>query len=391
MKAFTLPPRDIGQLLERHRRLETIPDLVPVHELFSEILQIADQFVPSEAGSLLLDDPAVKVQSADNSASNELVFVACYGEKAEQLLGQRIPAAQGIVGRTYLSGEAYFSSDVSNDRHFSNSIDEATSYTTRSVICVPIKIELSTCGVLELINRRGSAQYRQSELDLLQIFAGYISTSLQNALDASRYRELAKRDDLSGLYNDRHFNFKLSEEIQRAEAQGLDLSLIFLDLDYFKSVNDRFGHLVGSQTLREVGLLLSSVVPAERGIAARYGGDEFVIIVFDTGLQAAQRLAEEILAQIRSTSLVREPEIGDGRTVRENVRITASLGVASYRHCRFKSTDSEVRKYELIRMADQAMYDAKESGRNRICFRAAASDTVGPALERRGAPHSHSI
>ena len=124
---------------------------------------------------------------------------------------------------------------------------------TQSLLSVPIQIGRSTCGVLELVNRRGGDGFGDRDMELLLIFAGYISTSLQNVLDANRYRELAKIDDLTGLYNDRYFNQALSESLEEAERDGSDLSLIFLDLDRFKEVNDEHGHLVGSQTLREVG------------------------------------------------------------------------------------------------------------------------------------------
>jgi diguanylate cyclase (GGDEF)-like protein len=372
MKTATLSAQEIGRLLDRQRRLDNIPDQIPANELFQEILRIANQFVPSEAGSVLIDDPVLKVKNLRRRENNELVFVACFGDMADQLLGRRIKADRGIVGKTYLSGAPYISSDVRKDKYHYKQFDRAYDYHTKSIISVPIFIERSAIGVLELINRRDRVAFVESELQLLKIFAGYISTSLQNVLDGNRYRELAKRDDLTGLYNDRYFNTRLSEEIELSEKQGLDLSLIFLDLDHFKQVNDVHGHLVGSQTLREIGLTLVSAVQPERETLARYGGDEFVIIVPGANLERAMEVAEQIRAKIESTALYIEPEFVGTEPVKIEGVITASVGVASYREIAYSSEEKILRKNEFIRLADQAMYDAKGTGRNRVCYRQSA-------------------
>ncbi len=341
---------------------------MPVHEIFEEILAISDQFVPSEAGSVLIDDPQIKVQHPWDAGENELVFVACYGDKSEQLIGRRMRASDGIVGKCYMTGEPVLSRDTSTDRDHFGDFDAETEHQTLSVVCVPIRIGTSTIGVLELLNRKGGGHYVPQELELLQIFAGYISTSLQNILDANRYRELAKRDDLTGLYNDRYFNQKLSEEVDRAEHDGGELSLIFLDLDHFKAVNDTHGHLVGSQTLREVGLILARTVTEERATVARYGGDEFVIIVPGYGVEACRELAEEIRARVENSMFRIDPGQETGVMLRAGT-ISASIGVASYQDMRFDPDDKlRRRKNEFIRLADQSMYEAKAQGKNRVCL-----------------------
>ncbi|HUP23471.1 MAG TPA: sensor domain-containing diguanylate cyclase [Thermoanaerobaculia bacterium] len=366
MRVVTIPADEIARLLDRQRRLLTSPEEAPLPELFEEILGIANQFVPSESGSVLIDDPRLKVTNRWQPDSNELVFVACFGEKADQLVGRRMRASDGIVGKVYLTGEAILSPEAQRHASFFPGIDREVGYTTNSVVCVPIRMGSSTCGVLELINRRGRGSFDESELELLRIFAGYISTSLQNVLDAARYRELAKRDDLSGLYNDRFFNEHLSDEVERVERQGGDLCLIFLDLDHFKAVNDRHGHLVGSQTLREIGLTLSRVASSETSTVARYGGDEFVVIISHCGMSGGLEVGERIRRAIAETQF--EIDAGPaGRVVLAPGTVTASLGVASYRELEFpEELPLHYRKNEFIRAADQAMYDAKASGKNRI-------------------------
>jgi diguanylate cyclase (GGDEF)-like protein len=368
VKTTTLPAEDISRLLDRQRKLTTASDQIQVHELFEEILRIANQFVPSESGSVLIDDPHLKVRNQWRPENNELVFVACFGEKAEQLIGARMRAGDGIAGKVYLTGRPILSAEARRHASFYAEFDRQTSYQTRSLVCVPIRLGVSTCGVLELINRQHRDSYDERELELLQIFAGYISTSLQNVLDANRYRELAKRDDLTGLFNDRYFNQRLSDEVERAERTGGDLSLVFLDLDHFKNINDRHGHLVGSQTLREVALVLGRTGSEGGAIVSRYGGDEFVIIIPGVDLEGGLAVAERVRNAVASAEF--RIEIGPGRQVRlESGTVTASLGVASYRTMHFPSAvELHDRKNEFIRAADQAMYQAKARGKDRVFF-----------------------
>lgn len=367
MKAWTLNDVDMSKLLLRHRHPDSLPDELSLATLFREVLRLSGRFVPAESGSVLIDDPVLKLQQPRRPEQNELVFVACFGEKAEQLLGKRVRADQGIVGQTYQTGEAYISSDVTQDPNFSSDVDKVTGHHTQSIISVPIRVGASTCGVLELINHRDRVNFVNEELELLKMLAGYISTSLQNILDAKRYQEETKRDDLTGLANDRHFNHQLTEELKRADREHVDLCVIFLDLDHFKEVNDEYGHLTGSQTLQRIGLVLASAVGTERATVARYGGDEFVVVVPNADRRQALRLAESSRHRIETAVLV----IQQGNDLAEPItiagRITASIGVASYRDLDRNDRPLGTVKNDLIRRADQAMYLAKAAGKNRVC------------------------
>ena len=117
---------------------------------------------------------------------------------------------------------------------------------------MPIVVGESICGILQLANRRSGGPYTPRDKELLRIFAAYMSSSIQNALDAIRARAQARIDDLTGLANSRYFHTRLEEEIARADRDGTELSMLFIDLDRFKEVNDRFGHLAGSWTLQKV-------------------------------------------------------------------------------------------------------------------------------------------
>ena len=155
-----------------------------------------------------------------------------------------------------------------------------------------------------------------------------MSSSIQNALDAIRARAQARIDDLTGLANTRYFHTRLEEEIGRADREGTNLSLLFIDLDRFKEVNDRFGHLTGSWTLQKVGKLLGDNAPAA-ALVARYGGDEFVVILPGADRVRAEQTAESLRLAIDDAELF--DSTPSAPTPTPLLRVTASLGVASYR------------------------------------------------------------
>jgi diguanylate cyclase (GGDEF)-like protein len=272
----------------------------------------------------------------------------------------------GIVGAIYQSGIPYLSKDVSSDDKFYDAIDKKTQYESKSILAMPIKIYDSVVGVIELINRKEKANYDERDLSILEIFASYTSTLIKNALDARRFEDLSKRDNLTGLYNDRYFHERLDTETHKAIEDGSDLSLIFFDLDHFKGVNDTHGHLIGSQVLKEVAIIVEKVFLDSGAASARYGGDEFVILMPGCSLERSNDYGETLREAIEGKIFVsEEPSPGEPPLNIEGV-ITCSVGVASLK--KEDGTELKEMKAALIREADRAMYRAKDLGKNRVCL-----------------------
>jgi diguanylate cyclase (GGDEF)-like protein len=367
---LTLSPEEIARFFVRARRDQDTEHWdVRLDAALREILERANDFVPSESGGILLDDPRAKLAG---SPAPRLTFIAAFGPASQQSIGRRIPSDKGFAGRVYGGGRPAQTDHLEADDPifpiFPISPTLLTAATEpaslRSVVGVPIVVGESICGMLVLANRRIGGPYSPRDKELLRIFAAYMSSSIQNALDAIRARALARVDDLTGLANSRYFHTRLEEEIARADREGTDVSMCFIDLDRFKEVNDRFGHLAGSWTLQKVAHLLAGKAPAA-ALLARYGGDEFVVILPGANLERATETAEA-LRQAIADAVFFEPGAEGEVSAVPLPRITASLGVASYRDHLAPGGTARRRESTFLRLADSAMYRAKANGRNRV-------------------------
>lgn len=344
----------------RTRAGAAIFDDVDLGAQLTQLLERARALVPALAGFVLLDDPLRKVADREQ---NDLWFVTAFGPLGDQLPGTRLPAGRGIASKVYVTGRPHLAADVPADPSFSE-VDRPAGGGTHSVVAAPIALGSTVCGVIELVDRVGGDRFDERDLALLEIFAGYTSSTLQNALDAKRAAELARRDDLTGLSNDRWLHHRLVEMITEANETGRPLALIFFDLDRFKSVNDTHGHLAGSQVLREIGFLMRRTITDSGALLARYGGDEFVVCLPDAPAPYGEASAEEIRASIEHSVFI-DQAYGDAiPALHLSGTVTASLGVAHYH------PDTEARPHAsaraLLQRADTAMYAAKSAGRNRV-------------------------
>ena len=178
------------KLLNRHKKHTDIGYEVNLGTTLKEILTWANKFVPSESGSIMLDDPVIKL---DPKKEGRLYFAASFGKGSASLVGTSLPDKRGIFGETYRKSKPCISKDVKKDDKFYAKVDEQIGFRTFSIICAPIEIDGSTIGVIELINRKDRINYDGKDLALLEIFAGYTATLIQNALIARNLEEISIR------------------------------------------------------------------------------------------------------------------------------------------------------------------------------------------------------
>jgi diguanylate cyclase (GGDEF)-like protein len=217
------------------------------------------------------------------------------------------------------------------------------------VLVVPMRGGASETGVAWVF--ADGRPFDEGSREQARLVAGYATLALANAERYHRAKERAFVDDVTEVYNARYLLQATEREIQRAERSGKELSVLFLDLDRFKRVNDEHGHLVGSQVLRRLSEVLAECI-RQVDTLARYGGDEFTILLVDTAHDAAYGVAERIRRTVADTLFE-----GEGGAP---IRLTISIGVAT----------SPLHAHErdaLLDVADKAMYRAKSLGRNCVC------------------------
>jgi diguanylate cyclase (GGDEF)-like protein len=226
---------------------------------------------------------------------------------------------------------------------------EAAGWRPAALLVIPIHGDDAEAGIVALVDDgRG---FGPDELEQASIVASHARAAVRNAERYNQAKEKAFIDDVTEVYNARYLLSTAEHEIRRAERYDGRLSVLFLDLDRFKRVNDEHGHLVGSQTLRELSRMLQQSV-RQVDTLARYGGDEFTILLVDTPHDEAMAIAERIRRQVE------ERVFESARDA--SLHLTVSVGVGTYpQHGRERDA--------LLEAADKAMYLAKSRGRNRVC------------------------
>src|SRR5579862_7576104 len=299
----------------------------PVHMLNQIVGEIQKNFSFDHIGIGLLD-----------YGTKEIEIKAEAGATAHAM-GKRIQLGIGILGRVARTGERAL---VQNGTAGQMGAILAGS---RSVLCIPIIYGETLLGALNIESRRESAFFPQDVL-ILNTLADLLATALHNAFVFQKLQQQSITDGLTGIKTRRFFWESLSAEWKRASRSGRPFSVVLIDLDKFKEVNDSMGHFEGDLVLARVGRLLEQK-SRQQNVVARYGGDEFIILMPETGPEQAETLAERLRQWMASDPMLAEH------------RITGSFGVASFPTHGFSIED-------IIRVADAGMYVSKRSGGNRV-------------------------
>lgn len=332
--------RTVEQLAAFNELAKALTSTLEVREVLQLVMSKTSEMLrPTNWSLMLLDEQ-----------SGQLYFEIAVGVGSDALKGMRISPGEGIAGHVFKTGLPIRVDDVSRDPRFSRRFDEATDFTTSSVIAVPLQSRGRVLGVMELVNGPGMPQFTNDDLQAVVAIADYAAIAIENARNFQRVQELTITDEHTGLYNARHLRSLLPAEVERSKRFQHPLSLVFLDLDRFKQVNDTHGHLVGSALLMEVGEVLRTCI---RGVdfAFRYGGDEFALLLIETDAVGAAAVGERVREAIRSHAFQQSRGL--------SLKLTASIGVAT---CPDVGDEVDA----LIRAADEAMYRVKAAGRDGV-------------------------
>jgi diguanylate cyclase (GGDEF)-like protein len=247
------------------------------------------------------------------------------------------------------TGEVFSSADVSGDRRLVRTEGTASA----AAIGLPLESRGGVVGALVAIDRVAAAReprFERATLNVLRTALEPAAIALDNGVRMQRAEALSVTDDLTQLYNSRYLAQVLRRETKRASRNGRPLSLLFIDLDGFKSINDKHGHLFGSRALVEAaGVIRASA--RETDIVARFGGDEFALVLPDTGTDGAFFVGERIREKIAAWVFL--------QSIGLNISLTVSVGVATL-------PDVASSAEQLIQAADEAMYAVKDGGKNGI-------------------------
>jgi diguanylate cyclase (GGDEF)-like protein len=334
--------RQVARLSLFHEVGKALFSTLDLQKILQTIMEkISDLLQPDTWSLLMLDEN-----------TQELYFEIAIGSGAEKLRDVRLKLGEGIAGWVAQHGEPLLVENTAQDSRFTPKVDELTHTETRSIVCVPIKAHDHVLGVIELVNALGKPSFGVEDIPILKSLADYAAIALENARYVQRIHELTITDDCTALFNARHLNFVLDTEIYRSNRYGYEFSIVFIDLDHFKQVNDAYGHLVGSKLLWMIG---DSIKGHLRMIdyAFRYGGDEFVVLLPQTSKENALMVVRRVRDLLTNRVFFVEEKM--------NIKVTASFGVASF------PVDGRTRK-ELLRKADEAMYIVKNSTRNNIAL-----------------------
>src|SRR5262245_25503712 len=332
-------------LRSRIERRDALLDIVRAVNTTLEPPKIAELIV--ERASTWLPTPCWAVVCAD--LSGQLSVLADRGLSPE--MG---PSVHHVATWVMNNGQEFVTADLAHDARI-------TGGSAGAVIAFPLSCRGRRVGALVALDRDASAREPRlaaSMLRAVHVLLEPASVALDNAQLLKRAEALSVTDDLTRLYNSRYLNLVLRRETKRASRSGRPLSLLFIDLDGFKGINDTHGHLYGSRALVEVAAVIRQSA-RETDVVARFGGDEFALVLPDTGGEGAFAVGERIRERICAHRFL----AGDGL----DIHLTASVGVATL-------PDVAASAEELVQAADKAMYQVKESGKNGIVAAIAPAD-----------------
>lgn len=325
-------------------------------DLLDSIFKVATGLVRGERASLMLRE----------DASTDFVIAKAVGIADEVRTQVRVRQGEGVVGTVAASKRSLLVR--ASDPVAGRTDAEPGRYRTASFLSVPILVDDESRGVLNVADPVGGTSFGEDDLITLELLAAHISACLLQREQGEAMQRLVETDPLTWLFNRRHFDRRLEAEVNRALRAEHLLGLLMIDVDKFKTINDRFGHRTGDNVLRAVASCIQQAVRLY-DVPTRYGGDEFAVILPEADSEVASRVARRVLEKTAAQPL--PPELAAA-----GMTISLSIGIATFPR---PSADTA----GLLEFADIAMYKAKEAGGGIRVWE--HSFAAGP----RGAIHHH--
>jgi diguanylate cyclase (GGDEF)-like protein len=252
-----------------------------------------------------------------------------------------MPSNAGLTNRAFSSGMSVLENDVRNVPGYIAGFKE-----TAAEMCIPLVFFGEKLGILAVESSAVGA-FQPEDLPTLESVADMCAAAIQNARYIERAKELAYLDGLTGIFNRRFFEMRITEELERANRYTTQLSVIMLDIDHFKRLNDEFGHLLGDEVLRQVSTIFRQQV-RKGDVVCRFGGEEFALLLPQTSGEQAQEAAEKLRRLVENWNFPGVPR-----------PVTISAGIACY-------PENGRTRDQIVSSADAALYSAKQTGRNRV-------------------------
>src|ERR1019366_8722219 len=330
--------RQFYELKIFHDVAKALTSSLDLDTILQTIMQkMAAYFEPATWSLLLLDE-----------ASDELYYAAAVGKGCEDLNALRLTSGESLARWVLNHGAALVIPDVALDERVQRTSVHEFFEKGCSAVCMPVQTGSKVLGIIQMLNIDMQV-YTRNEM-LLGTLADYAAIAIENARAVQRIQELSITDDCTGLYNARHLFTTLSDEVHRSQRFGYEFSLLFLDLDHFKRVNDEHGHLAGSKLLGQVGQALRENLRLVDA-AFRYGGDEFAILLPQTSKDGGLLVARRLMSVFHTKRWL----AAEGMSL----SLRASIGIARY------PVDA-VSPQAMAQRADEMMYQVKQAGRDNI-------------------------
>jgi len=318
----------------------TLSMSLQVSELFDMTMNLLNQSLNLDQYCLMLFD----------EAADKLTIQASHG-LGDRLADKGSCVENGVSWKVAHSGQPLLIEDISREQDFfyypDSGIKEGSFYS------VPLaRRDGKIIGVINAHKPKPSA-FSDKDLRLFKAVAEQVAIAIENAITFQLTRELVNRDELTGLFNRRHFFERLEREIYRANRYDRPLSLLMIDIDHFKNYNDSFGHLRGDKVLKRLAKVLDLSL-RKADLLARYGGEEFLVLLPETCKDKAAMVAEKLRAQVATQ------DFNDDAPGLPNVRLTITVGIAAM-------PDDTNDALHLLDLTDKALYFGKAKGRNQVC------------------------